>query len=220
MALIDNAIGYYKFDESSGNAADSVASNTLTNVNTVTYSTGKIKNGASFAQASSQYFTGGSITLPVAFTVSGWFKLNSVSGNLDTIFNHNSTSAGAVWIGAINNALYISNFTTDINTGAILSSGVWYFFVAKSNGTTASISINAGTPVTGGVTHGSTASTFWVGERQDSNASAYLDGMIDELYIVGRQITGAEETTLYNGGAGLAYLFGFPFSPFPSHYNT
>lgn len=207
MALIDNAIAYYKFDESSGDASDSVASNTLTNVNTVTYSAGKINNGANFAQASSQYFTGGSITMPAAFTVSGWFKLNSVSGNLDTIFNHNSTGANAIWVGAVNNALYLSNFTTDINTGAVLSASTWYFFVAKSDGTTASISINAGTPVTGAVSHSSTATTFWVGERQDSNASTYLDGSIDELYIVGRQITGTEETTLYNSGAGLQYPF-------------
>ena len=46
MALTDNLVSYYKLDESSGNAADSVGSNTLTNTGTMTYGTGKINNGA------------------------------------------------------------------------------------------------------------------------------------------------------------------------------
>ena len=38
MALTTNLVDYYKYDESSGNAADTVGSNTLTNNNTVTSS--------------------------------------------------------------------------------------------------------------------------------------------------------------------------------------
>jgi hypothetical protein len=45
MALTDNLLEYFKFDESSGDATGSVAS--LSAVNTsVTYGTGKINNGA------------------------------------------------------------------------------------------------------------------------------------------------------------------------------
>ena len=57
MALTDNLVSYWKLDESSGNAADSVGSNTLTNTNTVTYSAGKINNGADFERDSAQYFS-------------------------------------------------------------------------------------------------------------------------------------------------------------------
>ena len=45
MALTDNLVSYWKLDESSGNAADSVGSNTLTNTGTATYAAGKINNG-------------------------------------------------------------------------------------------------------------------------------------------------------------------------------
>ena len=45
MALTDNLVSYWKLDESSGDAVDAVAS--LSAVNTsVTYSAGKINNGA------------------------------------------------------------------------------------------------------------------------------------------------------------------------------
>src|SRR3990167_551156 len=47
MALDTNLVAYWKMDESSGDATDSVASHTLTNTN-VTYGTGKINNGAAF----------------------------------------------------------------------------------------------------------------------------------------------------------------------------
>lgn len=57
MALTTNITGYWKLDESSGNASDATGnSNTLTNNNTVTYSalTGKINNGALMAKTLSQ----------------------------------------------------------------------------------------------------------------------------------------------------------------------
>src|SRR3990167_8592069 len=57
MALTDQLISYWKFDESSGNAADSHGANTLTNTNTATFGTGKINNGTDLEEDSSQYFT-------------------------------------------------------------------------------------------------------------------------------------------------------------------
>jgi hypothetical protein len=53
--------------------------------------------------------------------------------------------------------------------------------------------------------------------RYDNDA--YADGQIDEVGIWSRALSSTEVTKLYNGGAGLQYPF-FPFSPFPSHYNT
>jgi hypothetical protein len=36
MTLLDNLVAYWKLDEASGNAADSVTTNTLTNTGTTT----------------------------------------------------------------------------------------------------------------------------------------------------------------------------------------
>src|SRR5205807_557155 len=55
---IPSASAYWKFDEANSTAADSTGNgNTLTNNNTVTYSGGKINNGANLVAASSQYFS-------------------------------------------------------------------------------------------------------------------------------------------------------------------
>src|ERR1041385_3310343 len=57
-SLLTSLVASWKFDESSGNAADATGrSNTLTNNNTVTYNTGQLSNAAYFASASSQYFS-------------------------------------------------------------------------------------------------------------------------------------------------------------------
>ncbi len=56
MALSNGLVGYWKMDESSGNANDSSGNgNTLTSVNTPAFSSGKFSNAGSFTAASSQY---------------------------------------------------------------------------------------------------------------------------------------------------------------------
>jgi hypothetical protein len=83
-AITDNIQGSWKFDESSGNGSDATANaNNLTNNATVTYSAGKINNGANFVRASSQYF---SITnaaqtglgLNSNYTFAGWVKFATI----------------------------------------------------------------------------------------------------------------------------------------------
>ena len=61
MAISDNLISYYKFDESSGNASDSVGSNTGTNTG-LTYSAGIINNGITSIGGSGQNSVFGTIT--------------------------------------------------------------------------------------------------------------------------------------------------------------
>src|SRR3990167_10109236 len=80
MALTDNITAYWKLDESSGNAADSVASNTLTNTNTVGYSAGKINNAADFVGANSTYFIAGSPVAALgAKSYSFWTKVTTIT---------------------------------------------------------------------------------------------------------------------------------------------
>jgi len=48
---------------------------------------------------------------------------------------------------------------------------------------------------------------FYLGEW-GGTLPRYFDGILDEVGLWSRAITGAEVTTLYNGGAGLTYPFG------------
>ena len=81
MSLLTNLISYWKLDESSGNAADSQGSETLTNNATITYSAGALNNAANLASASSQYFSRASNanlqTGDIDYTISCWIKLAS-----------------------------------------------------------------------------------------------------------------------------------------------
>lgn len=56
MSLSTNLISYWKLDETSGNAVDSVGSNTLTNNNSVSFSTALINNGANFGTANTNKY--------------------------------------------------------------------------------------------------------------------------------------------------------------------
>lgn len=82
MAITDNMVSYWKFDESSGNAADSIGSLTLTNTG-VSYSAGKIRNGADAGTSVSVNKTllGGTpvtnLGAGAAKSVFGWFKVNA-----------------------------------------------------------------------------------------------------------------------------------------------
>src|SRR3990167_8093050 len=89
MSLITNLISYWKFDEASGNAADSQGSETLTNNATITYSAGALNNAADLVAASSQYFSRASNanlqTGDIDYTISCWVKLTTKAANFTII---------------------------------------------------------------------------------------------------------------------------------------
>lgn len=85
---------YWKLDESSGTRADTVGSNNLTSVNSVSSAAGKLGNAASFTFASSQKLTG---TNPLAglaaFTVTAWiYRSTGADGAFFADWNGSSNS--------------------------------------------------------------------------------------------------------------------------------
>lgn len=56
MALTDNLAWGYEMDEASGNAIDILATNNLTDINTVTATTGKVGGARFFTSANSEQF--------------------------------------------------------------------------------------------------------------------------------------------------------------------
>lgn len=85
MALTDNLNAYWKFDESSGNAADATGNaNTFTNNNTATYAAGLVGNAITLAAASSQSLSASSsATLIITgdISISLWVYLNTLPTN-------------------------------------------------------------------------------------------------------------------------------------------
>lgn len=231
MALTDNIISYWKLDESSGNAADSVGANTLTNNNSSTYVSALINNGVSL--------NGSTQTLSVAsdlgitsgnWSVSTWIKPSSLpssdtsagafGGNCFCFVNKDNATnnviiylyllrIGGIQTIAVNrqkqntaNAAVEYTFTTPTNS---------FTHVAGTyNGTTLTLYVNGasvGTPLaTSGTGASGGADQTGIG-AYISGASAYFPGIVDETGIWSRALTSNEITSLYNTGVGLSYPF-------------
>ena len=226
MPLTTNLVSYWKLDESSGNAADSVGGNTLTNNGTVTYSAGKINNAADF-DGSTDYLSktdNAALSITNNLSISCWINqgagritndiivAKSMAANLGYELRIRN-SAGADWAPTTYISQTGDNVTEDqwyTATGYINSTGTWYHIVTTYASGTCLIYVNAssiGLTNSGGTTSiFDNTTAFTVGARADP--LEYFHGSIDEVGIWNRVLSAAEVTTLYNGGAGNQYPFG------------
>lgn len=211
-ALTDDLTSYWKLDESSGNASDSVGSNTLTNNNTVTYSTGKVNNGANFNSASSKYLLKSSFSLSGThnITYSFWVKSSTATGQ-QTILSNYDSSSNQLWVEIYSNKIRFGTWNgstvASFSSSESINDGNWHFVVINKNGTTGKIYIDNGSANTGTLHDITIGSTFSLG-RDNINATNYLNGSIDEVGVWSRVITETENSQLYNSGNGLQYPFG------------
>lgn len=219
MALIDNLISHWTFDESSGNATDSHGSNNLTNVASVTYTSGKINNCADLERSSSQYFeitdaSQSGLDISNDMSVSFWMNAETMIG---TIFNKYAATGNqrsyqfnlnsGTWEFVVSGNGSSTAQTTGLTHS--MSTGSWYFIVVTydasagdvvvyQNGTILdSETITATNPYNG-------TAPFRIGNQHTTN---YYDGLLDEVSIWSRVLDSTEVSDLYNGGFGLSYPF-------------
>lgn len=219
MSIIDNLISYWKLDESSGNAVDSVGSNTLTNTNTATFGAGKINNGTTLARASSQRFLGGTTSAlqpASALTFSMWIYVNASPVSYCAIAGNtlSGNQRGYLFDMAVSGK-YLS-FQIGNGTWGIVSTtytvGSWTHIVGTWDGETVRLYKNGtevGTPVAkASITY--TDCGFSLGTYYNDTTSANMfDGMIDEVGVWNRALSSTEVIKLYNSGLGSTY----PFAP-------
>lgn len=224
MALIDNLISYWKLDESSWNAADSVGSNTLTNSN-ITYTTWKINNCAVFNWSTSKlYSSTTAIVWTWANTVNFWVNITtnptawnrqilywlfdgigSWKYNMSKIY-YNNESWTLILRGAnSNDATYQWNITQNLQ---------WSWFMVTQTTTWLNWTNKFYINWTAG---GSTWSIWnksidsslwsWVFWLWVNNTTNWVDGKIDEVWIWDRELSASEISQLYNSWNWLAYPF-------------
>ena len=218
MSLLTNLISYWKLDESSGNASDSVGANTGVN-NDVTYSAGKINNGGAFNGTSSSLNLGTSTSLRLsAVSVSVWAK---ASGNTGFIYTKKSSAAGGHEAYGINLGLYeagkiciriqqtISTFL-DLRVTATFNDSAWHHYVFTYTGTSLILyrdGVNIGSVSEGAIYYDGDFPAY-IGSSSDGGVlSDFFSSNIDEVGVWSRVLTASEVTKLYNGGAGLPYPF-------------
>jgi hypothetical protein len=156
---------YWKLEETSSSRADSIGSNTLTDNNSVSYSSsGKKNKAASFTATSSMYLsnTGGTHTLTgtTSFFVSLWMKPAAAITSTQYLIQ-TTTAAGATSIavyvtsgtgitGVIRQADASQKTTTDATRA--FSSGTWYHIAFGGTGSTIKLYVN-GSAVASGTTY-------------------------------------------------------------------
>lgn len=224
MALIDNLISYWKFDESSGNAEDAHGTNDLTNNNATAFATGKINNGADLERSSAQSFSiadasQSGLDFSDALTFSMWVKFESALGREYYIAKRlgAGNQRSYLWYQADANSMnfdWQSNGTT--GTGVAVSwspsTSTWYHIVVTKTGTSVKFYVNGsqqGTTQTGAfstIFNGTTK--FEIGQwTEDAASNRSFDGFIDEVGVWNRALDASEIAQLYNSGSGLAYPF-------------
>jgi hypothetical protein len=227
MALTDNIVAYWTLDEASGSRADSVGGNTLTDNNTVTSTTGKINSAAQFTRANSESLSRldntDLSTGDIDFTLSFWVNFASQPGTEVIAMKGDDTGGTheySIFQTGSTIKFIVQNTAANVVVGSGLANATWYHIVAwhDSVNNQIGIALNAGTPVTAAYSGGITDGTAGFRLGGDNNGTRYLDGLMDEVGFWKRVLTSGERTSLYNGGAGLAYSsFGGTKAPPPFH---
>jgi hypothetical protein len=200
--LADDLVSYWKLDEVSGNRADSVGSNTLTDNNTVGSAAGMSGLAASFVAANTESlsFSGAITTWTADNSVVFWgytndttiYRLFSTVG-LPVDMNHSGTTVTASWRAG------------SIQRTATTSNAAWHLYAMVQEGTDYSLSVDGGafSTVSGAANIGG-SDVLKIGVYADGSTHP-LNGRIDEFGIWSRALTIDEIVSLYNAGAGLFY---------------
>lgn len=215
MALVDNVVAGWKLDESSGNAADVLGSQTLTNVNTATYGAGIINNGVITNNAANRHLTASHNAVynfgTGAFSMSFWAKLNDTTLNAtENTVRHYSGGGWVTQFKATNRQIFFFATTTGpatSTTNAIPNDTNWHHYVCTRSGATATIYVDAVNQTLSATVGSGTVDVttpFYIGSNGSGEA---FDGTIDEVYLWNRALSSAEVAELYNGGAGIQYPF-------------
>lgn len=203
-------VAYYKLDEASGNAADSIGSRTLTNTGSVTYGAAKINNGAIGTNTTDGYLK---ISDDMLFTAASsntwnfWYKYttNMTGYILDNITNSTDAKRLIVYEDNTNKKLHLFANGNEVLTQA-LTSGVWYMITITKSGTNWELFTNTssnGTTTTGSLTYSGGVGFMLLNSLYTGGSQT--TSMVDEILVANRVLSSGEISTLYNAGAGLQY---------------
>jgi hypothetical protein len=200
-------VSYWRLDESSGNATDSVGGYTAANSN-VTYSTGKINNCAVFNGSNSTLLSS-NLNIGTSWTISFW--INPSLLNNKTIISSDDGGSNRMfllYVTATNMEVYgWTSGGTQKNVSAThgMSTGTWYHWTATwDSGGNLTLYKNAssvGTPVA--TTGNSRNNSYGVMFGNRPTLSEYYTGSTDEVGIWNRALSATEVTELYNSTNGI-----------------
>jgi hypothetical protein len=211
MALQDNLVAFYKFDESSGNAQDSVGTRNLTNTGSTAYNTGIINSSIDFGASNStkklEYVGSYGIAAGGSWTIAYWYRKEAAasfngligfvygSGTKSIILQRDVGQWSAYSQNGANNSSSLGVSTE--------SNGTWHLIVVTGNSTTITCYRDGSTLGTFS-NSGTISSTDALGVGTSSMWASAGIGRVDALGVWSREVTATEANTdLWNGGAGV-----------------
>lgn len=213
--LLTGLVSYWKLDESSGNALDSVGSNHLSLTGGVTQgAAGKIGTAYTFNGSTGRLNLASAVIGTLPFTVSFWMKgtgavsleriLSIKAANNNNLYSIYSDAIGRPVAQHWDGSQAIATF------GSVAKNGNWNHIVALfTSNSSRSITMNNAAFVT--ETTAQNALTVTLTQIAYFNFNSldqqYYNGSLDEIGIWNRILTADEITELYNSGSGKTYPF-------------
>lgn len=213
--LVNGLVGWWKMDESSGNAADSSGNaTTLTNNSTTPFTGAKFANGAEL-DGSTDYFDvadNAVLSLTGSITLSAWIIPDIITGTHTIIGKYDSSNQSYLLTQEADEIrMYIdSSANYQTTTATNLAANSTYLVTGVYNSVTGTVrlfvngteqtSTTSGTIPTSIVDDGG---KFSIGANDTSGTPAnYFDGHIDDARIYNRALSPAEVSQLYNWAPG------------------
>jgi hypothetical protein len=211
--FLTSLVAYWKLEDVNDSHTNGL---TLTNNNSVTFTSGKVNNAATVVAASSQYLSLADTALlrpgNFDYTWACWFKLTTTAGTQTIISKDFDTTRGWQLVNGAGTLTWNNyrNNATGIDITDSVSAGTWYLFIGwhDAAGDTINMKLNNGTTTSiatsGNFPQASTA-PFAIGRNSYPGFSQYMGGQVDEVAYWTRVLTAGEMTRLYNSGNGRTY---------------
>ena len=213
MSLLTNLVSYYKLDEASGNAADSVGSNNESSSAGKTVGTpALINNGVTMSgSASFLRFSGTFPSGADPVSISCWAKASITTGNR-FLFAYGNDASGQMFGVYTNNSSnwWFTSNSGDNDSGVAISTANYQHLVFTDDGTTQRGYVDGTLRITRTRTLSKGSGNMVIGNYPGQTGSAF-QGIADEMGVWSRALSAAEVTTLYNGGSGLSHPFSKTF---------
>jgi hypothetical protein len=208
-ALFQNAVAYYKLDETSGDAIDVV-----NGYNGTLF--GGVTRGVAGKIGTAYSFTNGRVDLPNSiynnfnvdnYVISFWFKLDSISG-VKVILGQNASDINKrnIFILQVNDILSCqvedNGTRPSINTSSLVANQ-WYFLQFKSDFNSV-FEVKLNNVIQGTYTYVNPTAyqdQISIGDRS-VGSSLPFEGDIDEVSFINGQTTTGQDSDLYNNGSG------------------
>lgn len=209
MSLLDGLIAYYKFD---GDANDSSGVGPNGTATGISFSTGKVNQGAERSGGSSAIDLGSGVPLGSTWTIDLWVQTKippnhqgglSDYGELLGLNGQNGLFLHQSGTGTLYLELWVGN---NLRIQYALTPGTGYWVGMTYDGTTVRLYLNDSEVATwtGTISGWSIKALL----NEDGTGSYPATALIDEMGVWDRVHSSGEQTTRYNGGTILPYPFG------------